>query len=59
METTGKVTCSKDYESMHAPVVELLTKEDLALAVQYLNPALTEMGMKNLYEQGKVKPDVG
>lgn len=44
---------------MHAPVVELLTKEDLALAVQYLNPALTEMGMKNLYEQGKVKPDVG
>lgn len=59
VESTGEGKCIKDYESMHAPVVELLSREDLILAVKYLNPALTETGAKDLYEQGEAEPAVG
>lgn len=52
VESTGEATCSKDYESMHAPVVELMVMEDVALAANYLNPTLTGSDAKSLYEQG-------
>lgn len=52
IDSTGDATCIKDYESMHAPVVELLTVKDLGLAVNYLNPALDDTNIKDLYEQG-------
>lgn len=53
LEGSGIATCMKDYISMHAPVVDLLTKEDLALAVHYLNPTLSEAELKNIYKKGK------
>lgn len=42
----------KDYISMNAPVVELLSAEDLALALHYLNPTLSNADMKSLYRKG-------
>lgn len=42
----------EDYISMHAPVVELLSKEDLALAINYLNPTLSQADTEDLYDQG-------
>lgn len=54
VESTGEATCSKDYESMHAPVVELMAMEDVALAVNYLNPTLSGADVKSLYGQGTV-----
>ena len=42
-----------DYISMNAPVVELLTKDDLALALRFLNPALPDAEAKALYKRGE------
>lgn len=44
-----------DYVSMNAPVVELLTKEDLALALHFLNPTLPDSETKSLYKKGEYK----
>lgn len=52
VETTGEATCMQDYISMNAPVVELLSAEDLALALHYLNPTLSNADMKSLYRKG-------
>ncbi|CAM9184202.1 unnamed protein product, partial [Hapterophycus canaliculatus] len=52
VETTGEATCMKDYISMHAPVVELLSGEDLALALHYLNPTLSKADTKSLFRKG-------
>lgn len=52
MEGDGEATCNKDFESMNSPVVELMTKEDLAPAVKYLNPSLTDSDVAVLFEQG-------
>ena len=54
VETSGEATCIQDYISMHAPVVELLSAEDLALAVQYLNPTLSKADTKSLYKKGQL-----
>lgn len=45
----------KDYVSMNAPVVELLTEEDLALALNYLNPTLSNVDLRNMYKKGEAK----
>lgn len=42
-----------DYVSMNAPIVELLTKEDLALALHFLNPTLSGLETKALYKRGE------
>lgn len=52
VETTGDATCMKDYISMNAPVVELLSSEDLALALHYLDPTLSTPDMKSLFKKG-------
>lgn len=52
LKSNGEATCLQDYEGMHAPVVELLRKEDLALAVHYLNPTISESRMEELYDEG-------
>ncbi len=54
VETNGEATCMKDYISMHAPVVELLSAEDVALAVQYLNPTLSKADTRSLYKKGRL-----
>lgn len=43
----------KDYVSMNAPVVELLSEEDLALALNYLNPTLSNVDVRNMYKKGE------
>lgn len=53
LESTGDATCMNDYISMNAPVVELLTKDDLALALRFLNPALPDAEAKALYKRGE------
>lgn len=53
LESSGEATCMKDYVSMNAPVVELMTREDSALALQYLNPTLSQARVKRLYDQGE------
>lgn len=53
METTGEATCMNDYVSKNAPVVELLLAEDLALALNYLNPTLSKADTKSLYKKGE------
>lgn len=53
VETTGDATCMKDYISMNAPVVELLSAEDLTLALHYLDPTLSNADTKSLYKRGK------
>lgn len=52
MESTGEATCMKDYVSMHAPVVELCSKDDLVLALKYLHPALNDTAVKTLGKEG-------
>lgn len=42
-----------DYVSMNAPVAELLKKDDLALALHFLNPALPDAETKALYKRGE------
>jgi len=54
VESSGEATCIKDYISMHAPVVELLSAEDVALAVQYLNPTLSNADTRSLYKKGRL-----
>ena len=53
LESTGDATCMNDYVSMNAPVVELLTKDDLALALRFLNPTLSDAETKALYKRGE------
>lgn len=52
LESNGEATRLQDYEGMHAPVVELLRKEDLALAIHYLNPTVHESEIQELYDEG-------
>lgn len=52
LESGGQAIAGKDFESMHVPVVELMTKEDLALALKYLNPSLTQEDTKTLFDHG-------
>lgn len=59
METTGDATCTTDYISMNAPVVELLSAEDLALALHYLDPTLSNPDVKSLYKKGGLNPRPG
>lgn len=54
VETTGDATCMKDYISMNAPVVELLSAEDLILALHYLDPTLSSADTKSLYKKGQL-----
>ncbi|CAM9185901.1 unnamed protein product [Ectocarpus fasciculatus] len=53
VETTGEATCMKDYISMNAPVVELLSEEDLTLALNYLNPTLSNVDIRTMYKKGR------
>lgn len=52
LESSGEATYSKDYESMNTPIVELMTMDDFALAVKYLNPSLTDEDAESLFEHG-------
>lgn len=54
VETSGDATCMKDYISMNAPVVDLLSAEDLTLALHYLDPTLSNPDAKSLYKKGEL-----
>lgn len=58
LDENGDATCMKDYVSMNTSVVELFSQEDLALALQYLNPSLSPAETKSWYSRGKPCPTV-